>query len=393
MRYGKKMRVLMVSANYPPRVGGPSSTVPSIIIELSKREVQCIVLTSSVNRRFEHKKTEFGHIYRVPELIPNAYYSFVATLLRLAFLSIYIPLLVARHEIDLIHAHDFTISGLSGFLGNKISKKPSIIKQTGDIATEISLIKEGSDKKQHVHTLLSRIIFAFGKCILKGYTLVHAPSGYQKERVLKMGIPKDRIVVIPNGITNSIPSKNIKKKDFLFTACRFVPWKGLKYLIAAMPFVFREYPIKLIIAGDGPHKKELEKQVESMGLDHSISFVGNLTRTKTLEYIKNAKIYILPSIYEPAPNALLETLMYGTPIIATKVGGIPEIIRDGREGILIEPRNPIEIAEGVIKLLQEKKTYRRIVNNGKKRVLEYRWSRIIPKLINTYQLMLKKSQH
>lgn len=131
------------------------------------------------------------------------------------------------------------------------------------------------------------------------------------------------------------------------------PRKGLKYLIEAMRTVSEIHPeAKLVIVGEGQQKKELLKKINKYKLTEKIILTGTLKDIPKV--IKSSDLFVLPSIKEAFGIVLLEAMAAPLPIIASKVGGIPEIISDGKNGIMVEPANSEQLAAQILKLIENK---------------------------------------
>lgn len=161
-----------------------------------------------------------------------------------------------------------------------------------------------------------------------------------------------KVCVIPEGISlskcRSILSKEEIRRELGFRkGCVYIIFvgslvkrKGVVYLIKAFMDIKNEN-LKLLIIGEGEMKLELQR----ISCDHRIAFLGY--RENALEYIKAADMLVLPSFYEGFPNVLLEAMAVGTPVIATNVSGIPELIQDGVGGALIPPGNAYAIKKAI----------------------------------------------
>jgi glycosyltransferase involved in cell wall biosynthesis len=175
-------------------------------------------------------------------------------------------------------------------------------------------------------------------------------------------IAPSKIVVIPNGIDikRFNPKGNFAdiRKEFSIKqgaivvgfVGRIVPAKGLQYLIDSIPYVKEEFKnIKLLIIGEGSIVARLHQQAKEKKVYDSIIFAGK--RRDIPDILSCIDIFVMPSIAEGLPNALLEAMAMGKPIVATEVGGIPEVIKNGVNGLLVPPRNPGALAtamEGLI---------------------------------------------
>ena len=176
----------------------------------------------------------------------------------------------------------------------------------------------------------------------------------------EMGIkPRQNIVLVHNGLD---PYKiNFLSKDeartqlgltrfkkIVGTIANFYPAKGLEYLVESVTKVNREDVVWCII-GDGADRPALEKLIRDKDLTEKVLLIGR--KESAVEYLNAFDLFVLPSVKEGFPWAVLEAMAAKLPVIATRVGAIPEIIEDGVSGYIVEPRNSDQIAEQVITLL------------------------------------------
>ncbi len=157
------------------------------------------------------------------------------------------------------------------------------------------------------------------------------------------------------------------------TVCRLVePKKGLSVLLKAMEELKRRHgmpPCRLVIVGDGPAREELELLRDRLGLASWIVFVG--TRRDIPQVLRSMDIFVLPSLYEGFGIAILEAMAVGKPVIATRVGGIPEFVIPGETGVLIEPGNADVLADAIESLLRDSDQARRMGAKGRVRAQEH----------------------
>ena len=141
---------------------------------------------------------------------------------------------------------------------------------------------------------------------------------------------------------------------------RIAEKKGLDYLLDAIPAVIREYTnIQVFVCGDGPDKAVCEKKCGFLRIGNYVKFKGRISEQEKIDYLRRADILVIPSIVtvdgdtEGVPVVLLEGLAAGKTIIASRVGGIPEVIKDGYNGILIPEKNSEQISKNILKLISE----------------------------------------
>jgi len=160
-------------------------------------------------------------------------------------------------------------------------------------------------------------------------------AGYFAEQVIKWGGPKEKVKVIYNGIDTDMFNPHIapvayeKKVPIIFTARRLVKKNGLEYLIKALWKVLANgAECELLIAGEGPEKRRLESLAESLGIRDHVRFLGLLPHHEIPKYLSLADLVVVPSLMEASSLFVLEAMAMEKPVIATNVGGIPEIIQE-----------------------------------------------------------------
>ncbi len=269
-----------------------------------------------------------------------------------ALLKLYF--LIRKGRYDIVHCHT-SKGGFIGRLAARLAKVKCIIYSPhGDIF-------EGyfGKIKSRFFIWLERFSARFTDKII---TLTK--SGI--EPYIKAGIgQKSQFDYIYNGV--DIESLRKRKVDriqkrqelgvendcfLVVTAGRLVPVKGHTYLITAIAQVITEIPnIRLVFLGDGELRGELSGQVKTLGLEEHVLFWG--MRNDVPEIISCSDLFVLPSINEGFGVVLLEAMAMKCPIVATNVGGVPEVVLDGDTGILVPPRDHVQLARGIIQLLKD----------------------------------------
>jgi glycosyltransferase involved in cell wall biosynthesis len=184
-------------------------------------------------------------------------------------------------------------------------------------------------------------------------------GAYFARRVIEWGAPADKVVTIHNGFDprefhpDVVPAESLSDQTVLFTARRLVEKNGVDYLILAMPDIIAQHDAQLVIAGDGPHRHHLERLVEQSGLQDTVSFIGAVPHTELPQYISASDIVVIPSLMEASSLFLIEAMACERPVVATNVGGIPEILND-RCGVLVRPRDAFALSQGVNQLLADR---------------------------------------
>ena len=200
-----------------------------------------------------------------------------------------------------------------------------------------------------------------------------APSSFLRIKMIQHGLDAKKLIVIPNFINLNTfeapiltPPLGRKEGNLLYFG-RLSKEKGLKTLIHA---VARVPDSKLKVVGDGPQREELETLAECIA-HGQVEFVGYQATAKLFDTLQSAKIVILPSEwYENCPYTILEAFAAGKPVIASNIGGIPELIEDGKDGLLFTPGNSEELAERIQFLSSDDDKIQGLGNNARKKIQE-----------------------
>jgi len=262
-------------------------------------------------------------------------------------------------------------------------------RQNKDIPFLLTL-QEG-DTKAHIY---SRVwfIWPYFKQIFKLADRIQAISKYLADWAREMGA-KAPIDIVPNGVDLSEIVGNGQRNDCghikVITTSRLVEKNGVEDLIKAMAFLSEN--VHLIILGDGELKEHLEEVSKNNNLDKRVHFVGNVAPKEVYNYLAKADVFCRPSLSEGLGNAFLEAMLSGLPVVATKVGGIPDFLVDGETGWFCEVKDPRSIAEKIKYILDEKNKEEvlRVMENAKKMVKEkYGWELVAQKMERIFNLLV-----
>jgi glycosyltransferase involved in cell wall biosynthesis len=176
---------------------------------------------------------------------------------------------------------------------------------------------------------------------------VVAPGPFMRDTLVRFGFPADRITVIPNFVDPLPDAPDGAEGDYILYFGRLSREKGLMTLVQAM----RRLPgSTLIIAGDGPERGALEAACGGEG-PANVRFLGHRTPEEVRRLVGGSRFTVLPSIwYENCPLSVLESMARGRPVVGARIGGIPDLIEDGRDGLLFAPGDADDLAEKIERL-------------------------------------------
>lgn len=300
----------------------------------------------------------------------------------LGTISFWIKIFLVLKKInpDIVHAQNIG-NGIPAFLAKKIFKKPYVV------------YGHGSDVY-----LPWRFKKPISKLVLKNADAVIALTEDMKKAIKK--IYNRDVLVIPNGIDlekfEDLSRVTFRKRwkiedeeKILTFVGTLRPIKGVEYLIRAMKIIRQKNAdARLMLVGNGEEREKLEKLVKELILEEYVRFIGKVQNEEVPEYMAASDIFILPSLSEGFPVTVLEAMASGLPIIVTRVRGLQEIIKDGENGFLVEPKNPEQIAEKVLMLLEDDELRERISKNNKEQAEGYSWESVVARLEKVYRSYL-----
>lgn len=272
--------------------------------------------------------------------------------------------LIKKEKPDVVHLNSSKVEILGSIAAKLLGVKKIIFTAHGYVFNEPM-----SNLKRKFYIFLEKFCSKFIDKII-------CVSEFDKQTGLKNNIaPEDKYAIIHNAINlnnynflekqearqklEGITKIEFKDKKIIGTIANLYKTKGLEYFIEAAKIINRGDAVYVVI-GEGDEKKILESKIKDQRLNNFF-LVGNVPNAAN--YLKAFDIFVLPSVKEGFPYTILEAQAVGLPIIATKVGALPEIIKDNENGILIEPKNPQLLADKIKLLLADQDLYQRIKNN------------------------------
>ncbi len=298
---------------------------------------------------------------------------FIARLVVLPFLIVHIIyVLRLSRGCDLIHSN-WTLSSVAAWISSWFHKKPMFTTVQGsDIFQAVKIPAVG---------FLTRLALSANRKIF-------ALSRALANELISLGIPSGKIVLIPNGVDiNKFPKGETARDQIILFVASLIKRKGLEFLIRAFTGLILRFPSsQLIIIGEGPLRNSLEKMASAQVNTSKIIFLGGQTQEQVSEWMRRAKIFILPSLEEGLGVVLLEALASGTPCIGSNVGGIPDVISPD-VGVLVPPADSQALQTAIETLLINEIDWLEYSRNARHRAeREYSWDEIALKILGYYSL-------
>jgi glycogen synthase len=296
--------------------------------------------------------------------------------------AIIAPILALRT--DVVHVHlgeDLAVLPV-GAMAARLHHLPLVLT----IHTSLRRTLSVSDLRSTVLKALGGPIERWGEHSADA-VLVITPRLYRL--LVADGVEEDRLHLIPPGVNPSLfegpfedPFAGIRRPRVLFVG-RLAPQKGVSTLVAAAGLL-QDKSAQVVLVGDGPERKALEREAGRLGVGDRLHFVGFLAHDRVPAVMSHADLLVLPSLYEELGTVLLEAMQAGLPVVASKTGGIPDVIEDGVNGLLVPPGDPEALARAIDRLLADRDLAHRLSEGAHQRAKDYDWEELAERVLRVY---------
>ncbi|MFQ5762511.1 MAG: glycosyltransferase family 4 protein, partial [Candidatus Bathyarchaeia archaeon] len=214
----------------------------------------------------------------------------------------------------------------------------------------------------------------------------------------RLGVDGERVVMIPNGLDHSLfdnagsPEVFRRKwsipEELILYVGHISARKGLTYLVRALPKVVAEHPnAKLVLVGvDRGWLQRLRAIARREGVEDSLVYTGYLPDSDLSAAYSAADLFVIPSLHEAFGLVLLEAMGFGVPVVATRAGGIPYVVEDGREGLLVRPGSSRELAEAMLRVLGDRGLAATLRSNGLRKAHSWpSWDEVADQTLAVYR--------
>lgn len=296
--------------------------------------------------------------------------------------------LAVSRDCDLIHAH-WSLAGVAGLIISRLRGVPLVLTIYGAeiFSLQGALPVRFAVNRADFVTTISRYTLSKISAVAHPRAVAVIPFGVNAEKCApvdpsisarlreQLGIPRERLVVLTVG--------------------RLVERKGVQYLIEAMPLILQAVDAHLVVAGSGPLHDQLSVRATQLGVKDHVTFTGLIPDDLLTALYKMAAVFVLPSIVDHTGDTeglgvvLLEAMANGAPVVASRVGGITDVVVDGVSGYLVEPADSERLAEKLIAVLQHPEARMALGQQGQQWVQErFSWDRIASQTLQVYEQVL-----
>jgi len=283
---------------------------------------------------------------------------------------------IRRHRIDIVHSYNF-YGNFFAVPAARFARAPVVVASIRSMSAMYTPLQ----RRAH------RYVCRLADCILTNADAI-------RQSLIAEGYEAEKITVIPNGIDvasfrGTAEGGQRFRREFAFPAdapivavvARLGAVKGIEYFLEAAGGLVQRFPhARFAIVGGGTfvnngrstprdYRRELEAMAQRLGLGERVVFTG--ARNDVADVLSQVVVSVLPSLSEGVPNTVLESMAAGVPVVATRVGGIPEAVEDGESGLLVPARDPAALARAIGRLLEDHDLARRLGQAGRRRVAQH----------------------
>jgi glycosyltransferase involved in cell wall biosynthesis len=344
------MKILVATPLYPPDSGGPA--------------VEALFLEKNVPREGIQVATySFGTIRHLPSGIRHIWYAW--------------GLLTRARNVDCIVAIDtFSVCVPAAFVAWLLQKR-FVVRVPGQFSWEQATQRFGVHDdldtfQKNKYDFRVEVIRFLERKAVGSADLVVVPSDYFKGIVKMWGIPEERLQRIYLGMEfkdEIVAPSTVPQGKILVSLGRLVPWKGFSMLIDLMSELSPDW--QLVIIGDGPDRVKLEEKMKTLNLGGKVTFTGAVSHQEVLGWLARADAFALNTSFESFSFQILEAMWSGVPVITTTAGSIPELVKNGVEGVLCEPNNREAFKQALQSIETEPEVWKHRIEAAKKKSQEF----------------------
>lgn len=398
------IKVCFLTPEYLPIMGGTGSYVYYLAEKLARFENTVYILTK--NRRMLGEASSPSERVKVFR-IKTPYAPLFETILFYKRASRKLLEIDGKFRIDVVHVNLPLVPFFAvprAFRGAVVATVHTTWKGENDALKNEPFLELNANEKV-VRIFNEALRFSERKMLERADRII-AVSTFTKNELLEgYGIDAKKVQVIPNGVDinkfKPPDEKDKVKQEWRFADCKVVLYvgrlyrrKGLTTFLRAASIILRKFRnVKFVISGGGffGEEERLRALARKLRIEEAVVFLGYIPDKALPKLYQAADVFVLPSIYEGMPFTVLEALASGLPVVATKAGGIPEVIDDGKNGFLVSPMDYQGLADKVLYLLENPKHAREMGFMGRKRVEErFSWHEVAKQVLEVYNEVLAK---
>ncbi|HEY0306151.1 MAG TPA: N-acetyl-alpha-D-glucosaminyl L-malate synthase BshA [Longimicrobiales bacterium] len=367
-----------------PVYGGSGVVATELGMQLAQRGHEVHFVTYAMPFRLSSfQRNVFYHEVEVPTypLFEHAPYNLA--------LTVSLQNVAERYSLDLIHAHYAVPHATSAWMAKEMTPDKNLCVVTTLHGTDITLI--GQDPSYQSITAFS---------IQKSDGLTAVSEYLRREAVEHFDVAPERIQVIPNFVDLNEYKRDVHPchrarlsetgEKIVMHISNFRPVKRVDDAVRVFARINRQLPARLVLIGDGPERGRVQQTAEDEGVADRVLFLGK--QESVAEILSCADLFLLPSATESFGLVALEAMSCGVPVVATRVGGLPEVVPDGEAGFLADIGDVETMAEQSVRLLKDPEQWRRMSAAARAAAEQFSTDRVVPMYESYYRTVTGKNE-
>jgi len=379
------MNIALFSSDFYPSVGGVQEVVRQSAHALSRAGDRPMVFTNRwpktlpANEMWEQIPVH-RHVFRVPE--PN-FKQMTGAILVGPWTLRKICRQLKEHGARLIHVHCVSSNAHYAMAARRRLRLPMVLTLHGELSMDPTrLFQRSSFAQDNLRKAIEQadvITACSQQALAEAETFYGKPLG-DRARVIYSGVRVE-------DFANAVPY--VHPRPYILAIGRLAPQKGFDCLLRACAEVFKhDSSHDLILAGDGPERDALVKLAHELQIISRIHFFGPASRETATRLFAGCELVVTPSRQEAMGIVNLEAMAAGKAVISTRVGGVPEIVQDGKNGVLVPPESVSDLTAAIMAMLGDSDRRAQLAEAGKQRAMEFDWSRINEQFRRIYSTLI-----
>lgn len=366
--------VAQLASSYAPHVGGVEEVVRELAHHHARQGARPLVLTMRWPKELPAEEELDGvpvrrYLFRLPEPTPRHLLAYARDGARI---QRSVDRHLVAHGATLVHVQCVSGNGWYGATAARRLRVPLVVSVHGELTMDADDVYRQSRVLPGLLLRLARRADLLTACSGQALDDVEAFTG------MHLG---PRGAVIHGGVDVAAfagPPRSAPTAPFFLAAGRHVPQKGFDLLLEAYRLLISECPgaPRLVLAGDGPERARLGRLARHLDIADRVELPGWCDRLRIVELFRSCAAFVLPSRQEPFGIVNLEAMAAGKPVVASRVGGVPEIVVDNRTGLLVPPGDPRRLAAALARLIAEPGLACRLGQEGLRLAPHHDWSRV-----------------
>ncbi len=382
------MNIIFISSIYPPESGGPATYVRRLSQDFHSKGHNVKVIALS---EIERDPNDPPYLIRISKK---------GTIVRRSF-RLFCAVLKHGRDVDILYDNGGPWdTGFPVRWANYFLRKKLVTKVVGDNVWEYvrrnRLTDDGIDEFQgKFYGLKIAFLNYMRNTSTRSADLVITPGHYMADLVTGWGVKRENISVIHNAVDLSDGKPEIPEiikrcdgaKRIITTAARLVPWKGIDGIIRVVAQL--EEGVYLLVIGDGPELTNLKELTKALGIDKRVIFTGRVAQKEVLSLLSYSDVFVLNTEYEGLPHIVLEAFSVGVPVIATDICGNPEVIEDGKNGLLVPAKDDEALKNAILRLINDTGYSKKLISNSRDRLQYFGWNRLFGETERVFDRLFK----